>query len=150
MTRKSDVDDFLAQKKLAVVGVSRTRSKFGNVIFRELKKRDYQVFPVNANAPTVEDEPCYPDLKSLPESVDGAVLVIPPEKTEQVVKDASEAGIPRIWMQLGAQSEAAIAFCKKNNMTVISRECILMFAEPVTILHKLHQWVWKLLGKLPK
>ena len=150
ITKKADVDDFLAQKKLAVAGASRKRSKFGNIVFRELKKRNYHVLPVNANANTIEGEPCFPDLKSLPEPVEGAVIVLPPEKTELVVKDAAEAGIPRIWMQLGSHSETAVNFCKENNMSVVADECILMFAEPVRGFHKFHRWIWKLFGKYPK
>ena len=149
-TRKSDIDDFLSQKKLAVVGVSRKKEKFGNTIFRELKKKEYRVFPVNVNTHTVEGVSCYPDLKSLPESVGGAVIVVPPEKTEQVVQDAKEAGITRIWMQSGAHSDTAVNFCKENNMTVVANECILMFAEPVGFWHKIHRGIWKLFGLYPK
>ncbi|MCP5104255.1 MAG: CoA-binding protein [bacterium] len=140
----------MAQKKLAVVGVSRKKSKFGSVIFRELKQRDYGVFPINAYADTIEGEKCYPDLKSLPEPVDGAVIVVPPAETEKVVKDAAEAGISRVWIQQGAHSDAAVAFCKKNNIAVVSKECILMFADPTAHIHKFHRWLWKIFGKLPK
>lgn len=150
MTKKVDVDEFLNQEKLAVVGVSRKKSKFGNAIFRELKKKGFDVYPINAHADTIEGEKCYPDLKSLPETVGGAVIVVPPAQTEQVVKDAKDAGIPRVWMQQGAQSDAAIAFCKENNISVVAKECILMFVEPVESIHKFHRWLWKIFGKLPK
>lgn len=150
MNSKVDVDDFLAQKKWAVVGVSRKRSKSGNMIYRELKKKGYHVFAVNPKADTIENDPCYKDLKSLPEKVDGAVLIVPPQITEKAVKVAAEVGISRIWMQQGTQSDEAINFCKENNITVIANECVLMFAKPVGGIHKLHRWLWKLFGKLPK
>lgn len=147
---KADVEDFLAQEKFAVVGVSRKKSKFGNAVFRELKKKGFRVYPVNAHADTIEGETCYPDLKSLPEPVGGAVIVVTPSQTEQVVKDAKEAGISRVWMQQGAQSEAAVAYCKENNISVVAKECILMFAEPVGSIHKFHRWLWNVFGKLPR
>ncbi len=150
MTKRIDVDDFLAQEKLAVVGVSRKKRKFGNAVYKELKKKGYRVFPVNPHMDSLEGEPCFADLKSLPEPVGGAVLVVPPAKTEEVVKDAAAAGIPRIWMQLGAKSEDAIEFCKQNDITVISNECIIMYAEPVTSFHKFHRWLWKVFGKMPQ
>lgn len=150
MTTKADVEDFLSQEKFAVIGVSRKKSKFGNVIFRELKKKGREVYPINANADTIEDEKCYPDLKSLPEPVGGVIIVVPPAQTEQVVKDAKDAGITRVWMQQGAQSDAAITFCKENNISVVAKECILMFVEPVDSIHKFHRWLWKIFGKLPK
>lgn len=149
MTRKADVEDFLAQKTLAVVGVSRKKNKFGNAIFRELKQKGYRVFPVNAHADTIEGEPCFHDLKSLPEPVGGAVIVVPPAQTEKIVKDAGEAGISRVWIQQGAQSDAALAYCKENNIAAVSKECILMFVEPVGSIHKFHRWLWKIFGKLP-
>jgi predicted CoA-binding protein len=150
MTRKSDVDGFLKQQKLAVVGVSRQKTKFGSTICHELKKKGFRVFPVNVHMETYDGERCYPDLKSLPEPVDGAVLVIPPAQTEQVVKDAAAANVPLIWMQQGSESQSAVQFCNDHNITVITGQCILMFLEPVTSVHRFHRWLWKLFGKLPK
>jgi uncharacterized protein len=149
MTQKTDVDDFLNQKKLAVVGVSRKKSKFGNVIYRELKKRGYKVYPINPATESIEGDTCYNDLKSLPEKVDGAVLVVPPAVTDTVVKDAIDAGISRLWMQQGSQSPSAVDLCNQNDINVVQNECILMFADPVNSIHKFHRWLWKVFGKLP-
>jgi len=149
MTQKADVEEFISQKRLAVAGVSRKSNKFGNAVFKELKKKGYQVWPVNPNMETFQGEPCYPDLKSVPGPIDGVVVVLPPKRTEVLVKEAKEAGINRVWMQLGAQSDAAVDFCKQNGMLVVANECILMFAEPVASFHKFHRWIWKVFGKLP-
>lgn len=150
MTKKLDVDGFFSKKKLAVVGVSRQKYKFGNTVYYDLKKKGFRVFPVNTHMQTFDNERCFPDLKSLPEPIDGAVLVIPPAQTEQVVKDAADANVPLIWMQQGSESKSAIQFCKEHNITTVIGECILMFAEPVTSFHKFHRWLNKLFGKLPK
>ncbi len=147
--KMADVKDFISQKKIAVVGASRTKHKFGNSIFRELKKRDYQVFPINVNAKEIEGVTCYPDIKSLPEPVDGIVTVVKPEVTEQVVKEAAEAGVTRVWMQQGSHSETALAFCKEKGMVTVYNDCILMFLEPVGALHGFHRWLWKIFKKLP-
>ena len=56
---QNNVNEFLHQKKIAVVGVSRNKSKFGNMIYRELKSRGYQVMAVNPNADMVEGDRCY-------------------------------------------------------------------------------------------
>ena len=150
MTTKAMIDDFLAQRALAVVGVSRKAEKFGNVVYRELKAKGYRVFPVNPNAESVAGERCYPSLSALPEPVGGAVIVVPPAETERVVQDAAAAQIRRVWMQQGAESEAAIRFCEENGIGVISGECVMMFARPIGFGHGMHRWVWGLLGKLPK
>jgi predicted CoA-binding protein len=150
MATKADVDDFLAQKTLAVAGVSRKRMKFGSTAYRELKGKGYRVFPINPKAETIEGETCYPNVGALPEEVDGLLIVLPPSQTEKVVREAADAGIPRVWIQQGSQSDEAIRLCKENGMSVVDGECILMFAEPVGFLHRVHRWVWGLLGKLPK
>lgn len=150
MTTKANVDDFLSSAKLAIVGVSRSKIKFGNSIYRELKKKGYQVIPVNPNTDSIESEPCFPSLTELPEPVDGAVIVVPPAQTETVVRDAAKAGIKKVWMQQGAESVAAVKYCEDNGILAVHGECILMFADPTAFHHKMHRWVWKLLGKTPK
>ncbi|MBZ5544903.1 MAG: CoA-binding protein [Acidobacteriia bacterium] len=150
MTSKAVVTDFVSQKKLAVVGVSRQGKKFGNMAFRELKAKGYKLLPVHPQAETIEGERCYPSLAALPEPVDGVLVVVPPAETEKVVREAAAAGIKRVWMQQGAESPAAIKFCEDNGLSAVHGECILMFAEPAAWFHRAHRWVWKLLGKLPK
>jgi predicted CoA-binding protein len=150
MSSRAMVTDFVAQRKLAVVGVSRQGRKFGNTAFRELKAKGYKLVPVHPQAETIEGERCYPNLASLPEPVDGVLVVVPPAETEKVVREAAAAGIKRVWMQQGAESPAAIKFCQENGLNTVHGECILMFAEPTAWFHRAHRWVWKLLGKLPK
>jgi predicted CoA-binding protein len=150
MTSMSSVQDFLNQKKIAVVGVSRNKRKFGRVIYKELKNKGYQVIPVNSHIDMIDDEPCYPGLKYLPGPVDSVVLVIPPAETEKVIHDAIAQNIRHIWMQYGSESKKAVRICEEKGINLVHGECILMFAEPVGFFHKLHRWLWKLLGKLPQ
>lgn len=149
MTSKKLVEEFLAQKKIAVVGVSRKKTKFGNAIYRELKQKGYQLFPVNPNMTTYENEVCYPDLYSLPEIIDAVVINVPPAQTEKVVREAKEIGINKLWLQQGSHSESAIKYCEENGMDYVSNECILMFAQPSAFIHRAHKWIWGALGKLP-
>ncbi|MFB3920353.1 MAG: CoA-binding protein [Terriglobia bacterium] len=150
MTSREDVADFVAQRRLAIVGVSRRGRKFGNFAFRELRSKGYRMFPVHPQAETIEGERCYASLSALPEPVDGILVVVPPAQTEQVVRDAAAAGIRRVWMQQGAESPAAVQFCRENGVREVHGECILMFVEPAAWWHRAHRWVWGLLGKLPR
>jgi predicted CoA-binding protein len=150
MTSRAVVDDFVSQRKLAVVGVSRQKMKFGNLAFKELRRKGYKLFPVHPHAETIEGELCYPSLAALPEPVGGVLVVVPPAQAEQVVRDAAAAGIRRVWLQQGAGSATAIRFCEENGISAVHGECILMFAEPAAFYHRAHRWVWKLLGKLPR
>jgi predicted CoA-binding protein len=149
MNSKKIVEDFIAQKKIAVVGVSRKKTKFGNAIYKELKQKGYQVFPINPNMQSFEGDNCYPDLLSIPEKVDGVVINVPPTQAAKILLDAKEAGINKVWLQQGSQSEAAIKYCDENGIDCVSNECILMFAQPSAFIHRAHKWVWGLFGKLP-
>jgi predicted CoA-binding protein len=150
MTSKTTVDGILGQKTMAVVGVSRGGRKFGNMIMKDLKGKGYRVFPVNPHAEMIDGERCYPSLKDLPERPGAVITVVPPAVTEAVVQEAKAAGIKRVWMQQGSESDEAIRFCNENGIEAVHGECILMFAEPVSSIHRFHRWVWKLFGKLPR
>ena len=149
MTSRAAVEGFLAQKDLAVVGVSRSGKKFGNAAYRELKEKGYNLFPIHPEADELEGDKCYPSFQDLPALVGGALIILPPEQTEKVVREAAGAGIKRVWMQQGAESSEALGFCSENGIEAVSGECILMFAEPSKFYHRIHRWVWKLAGKLP-
>jgi predicted CoA-binding protein len=149
MTTKAAVNEFLAQQTLAVVGASRHGGKFGNTAYNELRAKGYKVLPVHPHAEIIEGDPCYPSLAALPEAVDGVVIVLPPSETEKVVAEAAQAGIRRVWMQQGAESQAAIRFCEERDMCAVHGACILMFAAPGG-LHRLHRWAWRILGNLPQ
>src|SRR5215470_3173065 len=99
-TLDAKVNDFLAQKRIAVAGVSRNNSHHpaANLIYRRLKKTGHEVFAVNPHMQTFEGDRCYPDLRSIPGSVDGVVIVTRPKVTEKIVHDCSEGGIGRVWM----------------------------------------------------
>ena len=150
MTTKAVVDDFIAQKKLAVVGVSRDPKKFGNAAYRELKAKGYRVFPINRNVDSIEGDRCYANLNALPEKVEGVLIVVPPRETEQVVHEVDAAGIKRVWMQQGSESDAAVRFCQEHGISEVHGECIMMFAQPVQSFHRWHRGAWRLFGKLPK
>lgn len=136
---------FVASKTLAVVGVSRSRG-FGNSLLKHLTKRGYKVFPVNAQADSVEGRPCYRRLDDLPEPVDGVVTVVPPAETEKIVGDCARLGIGRVWMQQGSESDAAVALCRDKGIAEVHGTCLIMHTDG-GFPHSLHRLVWKLLGK---
>ncbi len=154
--------DFLAQKRIAVVGVSLTRQDAANNIYRLLHSKGYQVYAVNPKAQTFDGDPCYPDLKSIPEKVDGVVIVTRPAVTEQIVRQCIELGIPRVWMHcamgtrpkigkeaaqtIGSVSEEAVRLCRENNIAVIPGSCPMQFAGDFG--HACMRGVLRLMGAL--
>lgn len=150
MLTKQAVEDFLAQKKWAFIGVSQNKRKFGHFAYKDLKSKGYEVYPINPNAQTIEGEPIYSSLDQLPEKVGAIVISVTPTKTVQLIKEAHAQDIRHIWIQQGAQSQEALDYCKQNSLNCIHGECILMYAQPVGFPHSIHRFIWKLLGKLPK
>ncbi len=150
MNTRQDIHAFISEKTLAVVGMSRDPRSFSTNAAKELRAKGYRLFFVNPNATEIEGEKCYPSLAALPEKVAAALVLTPPRATEQAVKDAVEAGATRIWIQQGTESEAALAFCREKNLSVVSGHCILMFAEPAGFPHRVHRWVKGLFGGIPR
>jgi len=146
---KSSIEQFLAQKKIAVIGVSRDSKQFANTAFRFLKAQGYIVFPVNPYTERVEGDRCYPNIHSLPEKVNAALLLLPAEKVMTVLPAIVETGVKHIWLQQGTETKEAIQFCIDHQVNVIYGECILMFAEPIAFPHRLHGWVKKVFGQYP-
>jgi predicted CoA-binding protein len=150
------VSDFLAQKRIAVMGVSRDASHHpvGNLIYRRLKSSGHDVFPVNPHMQSFEGKRCYPDLRSIPGGVDGAVIITRPEATERIVRDCDEAGVRRVWMHQSmgkgtSVSPEAVEYCRKHDISVIAGACPMMYGEKVDFGHACMRWMLGLTGKLP-
>jgi hypothetical protein len=116
----------MAQKRFAVVGATDNPEKYGHQIFRNLKNRGYEVYPVNPKLKELEGTRCYASLASIPVKVDVVDFVVPPGVTEEILKECKELGLSRIWLQPGSESEAAIAFCRKNSLKVVHDVCVML------------------------
>ena len=120
------IEEFMAQKKFAVVGATNNPEKYGNQIVKNLKSRGYEVYPVNPKLKEVEGVTCYPAIADIPVKIDIVDFVVPPGVTETILKQCLELGLDRIWLQPGSESEAAIEFCNENNMKVVHSVCVMM------------------------
>ncbi|MBN1190922.1 MAG: CoA-binding protein [Dehalococcoidales bacterium] len=120
------INEFMAQKKFAVIGATDNPEKYGNQIVKNLKKRGYEVYPVNPKLKELEGITCYPSLADIPTKVDVVDFVVPPGVTEQILNQCKELELDRIWLQPGSESENAIAFCNENNLKVVHSVCVMM------------------------
>jgi len=150
MNLRHEIDEFFLSKIIAVAGVSRNNNKFGSVVYRELKKKGYNILPMNPNCDIIDGEKCYKKVSDLPSDVEAILCVVKPSVTEELVHDAEYSGIGRIWMQPGSESREAINFCRDRGIEVVSRSCILMYAEPVQSFHNFHKGLAKLFGRYHK
>jgi predicted CoA-binding protein len=121
------IKDFLAGEVYAVCGASSDRTKFGNKVLRCYMALGLRVHPVNPRGGLIEGLTAVHGLESLPEPVRGVSIVTPSAVTERLVEEAARAGISRLWMQPGAESETALLRAEELGLSVISGgPCLLV------------------------
>lgn len=155
----SMVQDFLAQRKIAVVGVSDKRDTGCNSNYQKFKNTGYQVYAINPHIQTFHGDPCYPNLRSLPEKPDAVFVLASPRVTDQVVQECVDLGIKHVWMHclmgvkpgLGVGSSSvspeAVELCRKNGIAVIPGTCPNQFLK-ADIFHAMMRSIWRLVGNL--
>jgi predicted CoA-binding protein len=144
---------FLANKRVAVTGVSRTPKTHGsNNVYRRLRERGYEVFAVNPNTDKVEGDRSYQDLKSIPGGVEVVVIGTRPEIAEDTMRECAELGIKQVWMHrgpgAGSVSAAATGYGREHGITVIDGGCPLMFGPTADLGHKIMRLLYA--GHVPK
>jgi uncharacterized protein len=148
------IQDFLSQKRIAMIGISRDPKSFSVLLFEELCRRGYDVVPVNPRTPNVLGRPCFGRVQDIQPPVDGALVMTSAARTDVVVADCAEAGVRRIWMYRaagqGAVSQKAVEFCKQHGMQVIPGECPFMFLSPASGIHRVHGVFRKITGRYPR
>ena len=147
------VEDFFAHRRLAVVGVSDQRDNFARTVYQQLGDRGYEVVAVNPRVATVAGDTCYPNLASVPGDLDGVIVMVNPEATVEVVRDAAALGIHRVWLFKGlggpgAVSDEAVELCHQQGIQFIAGACPMMFLEPVGWFHRLHRGMRRRNGSL--
>jgi len=146
MNIRDTINEFVTNKKIAIAGVSRDPKKFGNILYCTLRDKGYEVFPINPNAHSIDGCFCYNTVKDLPAGISELLITTAPKDTENVVKEAIEKGIKNIWIQNGSETDSAIKLAQQNNVRLVTRSCILMYADPKGF-HKFHQVLARWFGK---
>ena len=148
------IHEFLAQKRIAIIGVSREPRSFSVMLFQELCRCGYDVVPVNPHTPNVLGHPCFARVEDVTPPVKAALLITSPEVTETVVADCPRAGIRLVWMHrgvgAGAVSPRAIAFCRAYGIDIIAGQCPLMFLPTSGGIHRIHGFFRKITGRYPQ
>ncbi|NYJ06950.1 CoA-binding protein [Petropleomorpha daqingensis] len=150
---KQATADFLAQHRIAVTGVSRAPKDHGaNVVYKRLRERGYEVFPINPNADEVEGDRAFHDLKSVPDGVDGVVIATSPAHAEETMRECVDLGIDRVWMHrgpgAGSVSAEATRYGREHGVTVIDGGCPCMVGPTADTGHKIMHFLG--VGHMPK
>jgi predicted CoA-binding protein len=124
---RKEMEEFFKAEAFGVVGASSDRSKYGNRVLRCYQEHSLRAIPVNPKEKAIEGEKCVSSVADLPTEVTSISVVTPPAVTEKVVEEAARKGIKNIWMQPGAESDAAISLCRERGINVIGDgSCILI------------------------
>jgi len=154
-TIKEVASEFLARKRIAVTGVSRVpKGHGGNLVYRRLRERGYEVLAVNPNATEVEGDTCYPSLGAIPGEIDAVVIATRPEIAEETMRLCAELGIRYVWMHrafgAGSVSDAAARYGRERGISVIDGGCPLMFEPTADGPHKVMRFLFTATGKVPR
>lgn len=152
---KVAASEFLAQKRVAVTGVSRHPQGHGsNVVYKRLRERGYEVFAVNPNAEQVEGDRCYSDLRSIPDGVDAVVIATRPQVAADTMRECVELGIRHVWMHrgpgTGSVSEPAAKYGREHGITVIDGGCPCMFGPTADFGHRAMRVMLGASGNVPR
>lgn len=148
------VERFLALKRLSFVGVSRNPRDFSRGLFREFRRRGYDVVPVNPGMETMEGLRCYRTVKAISPGVEGALVMVPKAAMERVLHDCADAGVRQVWLyglQGPKEFDASTSdLCQQLNMEMIAGYCPYMFFPKTQLFHRMHGAVMKIMGTYPQ
>ncbi len=147
--------EFLANKRIAVTGVSRNPGAHAaNAVYNRLKERGYEVFAVNPNTTEVEGDPSYPDLTAIPGGVDAVVIGTAPDQAPATVQQCVDLQIGHVWFHRGpGQGSAnpdAAELGRANGLAVIDGGCPCMFAPTADTGHRIMRPILQLTGNVPR
>jgi len=142
------IEQFVSSKRIAIVGMSRSGKKFGNMAAKELKAKGYEIYPVHPEAVEIDGFTCSPDLQSLTGKIDSVWISIPPKNVSPVLEEAAQVGLKNIWLQQGAWSAEVQQTIDQLQLPVVTKKCIMMYAPPVKSVHKFHRTIVGIFGGL--
>jgi predicted CoA-binding protein len=142
------IEDFINCKRIAVVGYSRDKRKFGNTAYAELKQRGYEVFAVHPTGQEIGGVTCYPDLHALRGIIDAVFISVSSKYASSVLEEAASIGVNHIWLQQGAESPEVLQTASRLRLNPVTKKCVLMYAPPVRSIHGWHRAVVRWFGRL--
>ena len=113
--------------RIALVGASNNRQKFGNRIYRDLRSKGYHVIPVNPKDRQIEGDRAYASIGIMEELPDIVNFVVPPPVAMKVAQEAVELGIEHLWFQPGSESDELETWLKgTNRIKYLINSCIMV------------------------
>jgi len=152
-TTIDDIEDFLAQKRIALVGISRDSTHFSRRLFRDLRQQGFTMIGVNPLLKEVEGTRCFAHVQDVKPPLDGALVMTPAAQSADVVRDCLAAGVTRVWLHRGAGAGSvsleAVDLCQQQGIRVVAGYCPYMFLPQTPFFHRMHGFWMKLTGAYP-
>lgn len=126
----------LAPASVAIVGASRRRGTVGGEVLHNLMAGGYpgNVYPVNPHAERIQDVQAFPDVASLPEPVDLAVIAVPAAAVADAARDCAARGVHALvilsagFSEIGPAGAALqseiVAICRASGMRLVGPNCL--------------------------
>ena len=153
MTTLTQVNRFLAHRRIAMVGVSRNPKDFSRQLFRDMQARGYDIVPVNPGADEIEGQHCFGSVRAIDPPAEAALIMTPPSASATVMKECDASGIHNVWLHRGggqgAVSDGALAYGNSHGMDVVAGYCPYMFLPKTAFFHQAHTFLVKLSGRYP-
>lgn len=111
---------------IAIVGLSSERQKASYFVATYLKREGYRVIPVNPRGGTILGETVYPDLKSIPETIDIVDVFRPAAEVPAIVEQAIAIGAKALWTQLRIINFEAAEKARAAGLSVVMDKCVKM------------------------
>ena len=154
MVTRAIINNFMAAKRIAVIGPSRSRIKYSRMLFRELLRHGYEVIPVNPNAVEIDGIRCFKKIGDISPAPERAVIILPKDLTEQAVLDCADAGVKDVWLHRhvagGVSDTGAVCRAGEKGVNLITGYCMFMFLPKAPLFHKFHGGLLKIIGRYPK
>ncbi len=113
---------------IAIVGATDHPSKYGGIIYRDLKRKGYRVVPINPLRSTVDGDRCFASLGDLKETPDIVNVVVPPVRTLRLLDDIAAMDDAVVWIQPGAANAAVRSRVVELGIPSLIDACIMVEA----------------------
>lgn len=141
MTTRTDIEAFLALRRIAVAGASRKPASYGRMVFRELRRRGYDVVPVHPEADEIDGIACVRRLADVQPPPEAALVLTNPALYAQLGAEAKQAGAAAVWFRRKGPA--------LDGVVVVEDECPLMWLRDTGWIHSFHRALRRWSGTLP-
>ncbi|MGE5458194.1 MAG: CoA-binding protein [Methanococcaceae archaeon] len=147
------IEEFYKQKRVAIIGLSRKEKTYSRGLFTELKKRDYEIIPVNPNAEEIDGIACVADISKIDPAPSAAYILTTTRSIDSLVDECMSKGIKHIWYYTGKDKSESLwkisENCQRHGINFIFGQCPFMFLKDTSFPHKFHGFIMKLMGQYP-